>query len=297
MIKILVIIFSLCQLTGLLIAQTFVNVYSSDPELKYVVERIDILDENTKEVISSFNIKEHNPFKYLKPYLTQISSNHVMYYDFKDSEFTSLTALQPNQQGYNSQKISIDEINRAVLLTKISHPNYNRNPNYWIVSYNLNIYNGEIVKGYLSSLFILNKYGSIYEKFENKNFPFINYAITENGEYFGCSFGGIDDTSDTALLSSQYSIFDLKNDNIIYKEEFLKKFNVAFIHNYQNALVVKVEIEKDDLLIFFDFEKKKKYSKRFNRDLRVGHDKIRNNGIFIQDRFESFENYFTVEDF
>lgn len=58
-------------IAGLIHAQNFVNVYSDKPGLDNVVEKIDFLDDNTREVINSFDVEEHNPFKYLDTYMTK----------------------------------------------------------------------------------------------------------------------------------------------------------------------------------------------------------------------------------
>jgi hypothetical protein len=296
--RMLVIFLILIQLTGMLFAQNFVNVYSNDPELEYVVERIDFLDENTKEVINSFDVEEHNTFKYLDSYLTRISSNHVKYYDLRDTRFKNLSDLQPNLEGYNLHKFNgNEEVSRVVLLTQVSHPNYHKNHNYTIVTYNLVIYNNETVKGYKSTLYILDKQGNVFKKFENKNFPFIHSAITEDGEHFGFSYGGIEDESLISLLIPSYFIYDLKNDNILYYVNLSNGNVVTWISNIENMLEIRKRMGKNDQLIYFDFEKRKKYSKIYSREERKGLEKITINGLIFKDRFESFESEFIVEDF
>lgn len=290
-IGIIIIFYFLCN--SIIYGQNFENIHLDNDKNK-MVDHFAFYDETTREVINTFNIEENNPFKYLYPYASNIPGGSTTHFDLKDTNYNTLGSLQPNLEGYSYGDAN-SIITRAILVKKVPVPKYYNNPNFTIVCYNLHIYSGDTVSGFISYLYILDKNGEIHAKFENRNHPFKQYAVTNDGKYFVYSYGGVNDESLRMLFGINYNIMNLDNGKVILTKELPKHESIRGIKNYDNCISIRRPIYRAYEDVFIDFDKGILYSKTYIRSERDVLTDITTTGYKFMDRFESYEEYFQKE--
>jgi len=287
-----VIVVFILLFTCIINAQNFENIHM-DNDVNKKIEYIAFYDEITREVINTFNIEENNPFKFLYPFASNKPGGSTTHFDLKDTKYNTLGSLQPNLEGYSYGDAN-SIITRAVLVKEAPNYKYYNNPNFTIVSYNLYIYSSDTVSGFISYLYILDKNGEIHAKFENRNHPFKQYAVTNDGKYFVYSYGGPNDVSSRMLFVVNYNIMKLNNGKVILTKE-LPKHESMGIKNYDNCISIVRPIYRAHENVFIDFDKGILYSKTYINSERGVLTDITTTGYKFMDRFESYEDYFQKE--
>jgi len=285
----IIIFYFLCN--SIIYAQNFENIYIDDNGVKKF-DHIAFYDEKTREVVNTFDIADNDPFQYLEPYSVKINGLRTSNFDLFNTKYGTLGSLQPNTENY--AKKNLDKIiTRASLI--INMPHGSLNPNYTAISYTLYIYSDDLVRGFISFLYILDNLGNIYAKIENQNHPFKKFAITNDGKYLVYGFGGVNDEILESLLDASFIVIDLANNNEVKRKTISVLDTIGSIKNYENNIAIVGITQNEKLDIFLNFKENVMYSKLYNRSDRNGLIERTSKGYQFKDRFESYEECFQKE--
>lgn len=289
------------------LAQTF----DKDSPFQYVFDEkdevhqfnymaVNFVDTTTKAVLKTFNIVENNPFNHLD--YPEIEVKDPLHknksYEIKNTPLQDIELPEGNlvlKQGLDTT--------RVVDVQGYSYYQAFIRGEFLVIKYDFGIGLRDWVAGKAHVIYIFDFEGKLLHKLSDFDTDVYEWALTENGRYFSYGYGAIWDESLQQFGDVGYKIIDLQENRIIYEEIYGNLYGEVRTSAFKN-LVVVTAFSTDNLYIFIDLSKNKKYSRVFtNAELGLWK-KTTKSGIimYLNNRnsdttqFLSFESDFKVEE-
>ncbi|MCF6318628.1 MAG: hypothetical protein L3J83_04990 [Proteobacteria bacterium] len=241
------------------------NIYQPFKKIQYVyddtrnfVEEIHFFDEQSKELIKTFNLKENNPYKGLpfpivKDVFLTFDLSGVKLNEIKlgKGKLHTLKGLPDDFELKNGGATSFSGV-------------YERNPDYTIVAYYFNAGIAEEVVAYSTIIYVFNKKGEIIKEIVDLEAPLGDQVITKNGKYLAIGYGATTDANFKILSNDGCLIYNLTNENVI-DQKAPEGYSWSSPMVYGDLVVIVHESTTKRYYFVFDFNKNKRFSKVYDK--------------------------------
>lgn len=242
----------------------FTYVLDSNNSQEYIA--INFIDTNSREIISTFDLVENNPFNKLN--YPELAKNNI---NSQNKKYDLV--------GIPLKEIEIDGCNIILRKGEELTTSYNDlvgynfyyasvNGNNLVVHYLFYLYLEETVIGRGDLILIFDSVGNILHKIQDFDTNVIEWGLTDNARYFSYGYGGVVDESLEPFSTVGYKVIDLEENKTVVQEDFGYKFNEVRTGAFKNIITV-AGFSLDYYYIFIDFAKKRKY-KRILTNIELG---------------------------
>jgi len=227
---------------------------------------IEFIDTTTKEVISTFNLIDKNPFNHLD-YPIINTSNHGNIFNLYDLSNIELKNVGiPGQTFYYLKPYSSSSVIKSATLTTY-HTWGIFEDTTLVVKLTAEIREYDSFIALADMFYFLDQKGNVITTLNDFDYNIGEFAVTGQ-RYFLCAYGGPGPSQLGEFENFGYLAYDMISKELIVQQEFEKKYQAIGVRGYKGLLRVGlIDDEHTEDLIYFDFTKNRKY-------LRNLHDKV-----------------------
>jgi len=233
---------------------------------------VQLISKEDKKIIHKIDIDENNPYNKKYPLIKKGEYNYNLY----DLSEVNVNTLKIDRSNY----VYKPELSRIVYGSCVFW--LFKNENYFILTYRFNYLDGtkEDLIAYSSYLYIYNSKGELIKQIENLSEVMGRPVITENGKYLTYRFGGFLAGSGYTLTKAGYRIIDIEEEKTIIDLNLSNQYTNATTLAEDNMIIIRLNGKNYKYLVY-DFEKKRIYSKVYDKNTMVKIKKITKDGFIL----------------
>lgn len=263
------------------------------------LSEIEFIDTTTKEVINTFSLAEKNLFNHLD-YPIKNSPNYSQRYNIYDITNTQLGEVKiPDYSFYYFKPFSPSRILKQATLNSYHSWGVFEDTTL-VVKFTAAIQGYDSFFAITNMFYFLDKRGNVISTIDDFSSNIGEFAITGQ-RHFVCTYGGWGPSPIGVFENFGYLAYDIINNELIDQQEFGNQYQAIGVIGYDG--LIRVGLVKNDHsedVIYFDFEKGKKYIKNLHDSVLFSIRETTRDGIIYLNNGGRdtlyFDKYFKVED-